>query len=251
MTMHRNFVNRIIDICKENKDKTFITYMKTDDTEENWTYGEYLEMAQSIAYKFQRSSIGKGERILVMAPLSPYVYIMITALAMCGSVSVIINPALPEEELDSIIKKSDIRGIVCDEQTYQKYAFKWNRKYPVFDVTSGNLYIEREYQLEPSEDIHNDVLAILYSSGTTSEPKGVMITYEAQMKSAELLLRAFGTNDIRYLLIFPMFHVSGFSTFFALFFGGAQIGLLENATSIKLMEGFPTKSATNRLLGLL
>ena len=58
------------------------------------------------------------------------------------------------------------------------------------------------------------------------------------MKSAELLLRAFGTNDIRYLLIFPMFHVSGFSTFFALFFGGAQIGLLENATSIKLMEGF-------------
>ena len=49
MTMQRNFVNRIIDICKENKDKTFLTYMKTDDTEENWTYGEYLEMAQSIA----------------------------------------------------------------------------------------------------------------------------------------------------------------------------------------------------------
>ena len=238
MTMHRNFVNRIIDICKENKDKTFITYMKTDDTEENWTYGEYLEMAQSIAYKFQRSSIGKGERILVMAPLSPYVYIMITALAMHGSVSVIINPALPEEELDSIIKKSDIRGIVCDEQTYQKYAFKWNRKYPVFDVISRNLYIDREYQLEPSEDIHNDVLAILYSSGTTSEPKGVMITYEAQMGSAELLLRAFGTNDIRYLLVFPMFHVSGFSVFFALFLGGGQIGLLENTNSIKLMDGF-------------
>ena len=238
MTMQRNFVNRIIDICKENKDKTFITYMKTDDTEENWTYGEYLEMAQSIAYKFQRSSIGKGERILVMAPLSPYVYIMITALAMYGSVSVIINPALPEEELDSIIKKSDIRGIVCDEQTYQKYAFKWNRKYPVFDVISGNLYIEREYQLEPSEDIHNDVLAILYSSGTTSEPKGVMITYEAQMGSAELLLRAFGTNDIRYLLVFPIFHVSGFSVFFALFLGGGQIGLLENTNSIKLMDGF-------------
>ena len=238
MTMHRNFVNRIIDICKENKDKTFITYMKTDDTEENWTYGEYLEMAQSIAYKFQRSSIGKGERILVMAPLSPYVYIMITALAMYGSVSVIINPALPEEELDSIIKKSDIRGIVCDEQTYQKYAFKWNRKYLVFDVISGNLYIDREYQLEPSEDIHNDVLAILYSSGTTSEPKGVMITYEAQMGSAELLLRAFGTNDIRYLLVFPMFHVSGFSVFFALFLGGGQIGLLENTNSVKLMDGF-------------
>ena len=65
-----------------------------------------------------------------------------------------------------------------------------------------------------------------------------MITYEAQMKSVELLLRAFGTNDIRYLLVFPMFHVSGFSTFFALFLGGAQIGLLENANSVRLMQGF-------------
>lgn len=69
-------------------------------------------------------------------------------------------------------------------------------------------------------------------------PKDVMITYEAQMKSAELLLRAFGTNDIRYLLVFPMFQVSGFSVFFALLLGGGQIGLLENTNSIKLMDGF-------------
>ena len=57
------------------------------------------------------------------------------------------------------------------------------------------MFDDREYFSEPSKD-SDDVLAILYSSGTTSEPKGVMITYEAQMKSAELLLRAFGTNDI-------------------------------------------------------
>lgn len=86
------------------------------------------------------------------------------------------------------------------------------------------MFDDREYFSEPSKD-SDDVLAILYSSGTTSEPKGVMITYEAQMKSAELLLRAFGTNDIRYLLVFPMFHVSGFSVFFALLLGGGQIGL--------------------------
>ena len=99
------------------------------------------------------------------------------------------------------------------------------------------MFLDREYFSESSKD-SDDVLAILYSSGTTSEPKGVMITYEAQMKSAELLLRAFGTNDIRYLLVFPMFHVSGFSVFFALFLGGGQIGLLENTNSIKLMDGF-------------
>ena len=121
-----------------------------------------------------------------------------------------------EEELDSLVKKSDISGIVCDEEIYQKYAYKWTQKYPVFNIKTGDLFLDREYFSESSKD-SDDVLAILYSSGTTSEPKGVMITYEAQMKSAELLLRAFGTNDIRYLLVFPMFHVSGFSVFLLCF----------------------------------
>ena len=51
MTMQRNFVNRIIDICKENKDKTFITYMKEDDTEEHWTFGVFWKRAEIIAEK--------------------------------------------------------------------------------------------------------------------------------------------------------------------------------------------------------
>lgn len=98
--------------------------------------------------------------------------------------------------------KAHVRGIICDEQTYQNYGYKWENDCPIFNIKTSALFSDRAYQRKSSADIDLDVIAMLYSSGTTSEPKGVMITYEAQMKSCELLLRAFGTNDIRYLLLF-------------------------------------------------
>lgn len=236
--MRNLFIEKIYNICDGKKaEEVFLTYIKSDGTEDDITYRSFGLKCELLMQKFQKSMLRRNDRVLVLTPMSPFGCIAVSALAISELVSVVLNPQLPEEELDSLVKKSDISGIVCDEEIYQKYAYKWTQKYPVFNIKTGDLFLDREYFSEPSKD-SDDVLAILYSSGTTSEPKGVMITYEAQMKSAELLLRAFGTNDIRYLLVFPMFHVSGFSVFFALFLGGGQIGLLENTNSIKLMDGF-------------
>lgn len=233
------FIEKIYNICDGKKaEEVFLTYINSDGTEEDITYRSFGLKCELLMQKFQKSILHRKDRVLVLTPMSPFGCIAVTALAISELVSVVLNPQLPEEELDSLVKKSDISGIVCDEEIYQKYAYKWTQKYPVFNIKTGDLFLDREYFSEPSKDSDDDVFAILYSSGTTSEPKGVMITYEAQMKSAELLLRAFGTNDIRYLLVFPMFHVSGFSVFFALLLGGGQIGLLENTNSIKLMDGF-------------
>lgn len=237
MTMQEKFAEKIKNVCEKYRDKTFITYMKEDDSEENWTYKDFWKQTNERVLAYKNSPIRKGNRILVMAPLSPYVYAAVTALAVFGAVSVIINPELPEEELDFFVRKSEIRGIVCDAETYRNYAHKWEKEYPVFDIKTSGLFINRTYPWSPSEDRDLDVLTILYSSGTTSEPKGVMITYEAQMKSAQLLLRAFGTNDIRSLQVFPMFHVSGFCMFLTLLEGG-QIGLVEKMNSVSLMKSF-------------
>ncbi len=43
MTMQEKFAEKIKSVCEKYKDKTFITYMKEDDSEENWTYKDFLE----------------------------------------------------------------------------------------------------------------------------------------------------------------------------------------------------------------
>ncbi len=238
MAMQEKFIKKIHDICEQYKEKVFITYMKEDDSEENWTYGEFWKRTNLVTKTIQSMGIKKGERILVLTPLTPYAYTMIVALAMAGAVSVILNPNLPSEELDVLVEKSDISGIVCDQIIYHAYAERWQEEMPVMDVVMGSKFYEKEYQLEEIKASEEDVLSILYSSGTTSEPKGVMVSYEGQLVSSELMMRAFGTNDIQSILVFPIFHISGLSMFYALLMSGGQIGLLENVNSTKLMKGF-------------
>ena len=60
--------------------------MKEDDSEENWTYKDFWKQTKERVLAYKNSPIRKGNRILVMAPLSPYVYAAVTALAVFGAV---------------------------------------------------------------------------------------------------------------------------------------------------------------------
>lgn len=82
MTMQEKFAEKIKSVCEKYKDKTFITYMKEDDSEENWTYKDFWKQTKERVLAYKNSPIRKGNRILVMAPLSPYVYAAVTALAV-------------------------------------------------------------------------------------------------------------------------------------------------------------------------
>lgn len=236
--MHRNFIEKVNHICNQNTDKEFIRYFKDNGTVEKWTYETFrAEVGQMITH-IEKSSICKGDRVLLLSPISPEACRMIIALAIYGATCVLLDGEQPKEELDYLIEKSDIRAIITNSAYYNRDVKDYENEYPVFSLETGCQFCEREYSLSPTTDPDEEVMAILYSSGTTSDPKGVMISYEGQLCSAEILLRAFGTTDIRYLVVFPLFHISGFSTFLAIFLGGGQIGLLENANSKKLLEGF-------------
>ena len=51
MTMQEKFIEKIQDVCEQYKKKTFITYMKEDDTEEHRTYSDFWKRTEFIAKK--------------------------------------------------------------------------------------------------------------------------------------------------------------------------------------------------------
>lgn len=236
--MNKNFIEKVNDICAENADKELISYYKDDGSVERWTYGSFRAEVAWMVAQLEKSSVQKGDRVLLLAVLSPEAYRIIIALAMYGATCVILDGEQPQEELNYLVSQSDVRAVFTNVEYYNRYVKEYAEKYPVYNLATGCQFCEKTYSMSVTEDPDNEVMAILYSSGTTSEPKGVMITYEGQLCSSKYMLQAFGTTDIRYLVVFPLFHISGFSTFLAIFLGGGQIGLLENVTSTKLLEGF-------------
>lgn len=236
--MNRNFIEKVNYICAENADKELISYYKDDGSVERWTYGSFRAEVAWMVAQLEKSSVRKGDRVLLLAVLSPEAYRIIIALAMYGATCVILDGEQPQEELNYLVEQSDVRAVFTNVEFYNRYVKEYAEKYPVYNLATGCQFCEKTYSMSVTEDPDNEVMAILYSSGTTSEPKGVMINYEGQLCSSKYMLQAFGTTDIRYLVVFPLFHISGFSTFLAIFLGGGQIGLLENVTSTKLLEGF-------------
>lgn len=236
--MYKRFIEKVDNVCKEYAEKELICYFRDNGIKEKWTYGIFRKEVGSMVEQLEKSTIRKGDRVLLMSAISPEACRMIVALAIFGATCVILDAEQPKEELSYLIKKSDIRAIVTNAVLYNKCVKEFEDEYPVYNIANGCQFDKKTYDLKPTEDPDEEVIAIIYSSGTTSEPKGVMITYEAQLCSSRLLLQAFGTTDIRYLLVFPLFHISGFSTFLAIFLGGGQMGLLENVNSTKLLEGF-------------
>ena len=57
MTMQEKFAEKIKNVCEKYRDKTFITYMKEDDSEENWTYKDFWKQTNERVLAYKNSPI--------------------------------------------------------------------------------------------------------------------------------------------------------------------------------------------------
>lgn len=93
-------------------------------------------------------------------------------------------------------------------------------------------------KLPKSKDADTDVIAILYSSGTTGQMKGIMVTYESVLKAREVFERLSGLKDyMSYLLVLPFNHIAGFTGAMTFFLTGCEIGFIEDVNASKLQNG--------------
>lgn len=229
------FKNEFIAVCESNKDKIAITYYKKDGTIEECSYYELEHRVLDIIDKYAQYGIRRGDRVAVLIPLSTNAYIDILALASMGATSVVLDINLHEQELRRILEDADVSCVITVPSLYEEKMKSVD--IPVLDSSDSALPICWKEIRNVSDPDYN-ALAILYSSGTTSTAKGVVIGYEQEIKAMNSLLDIVGTSDIRYLMLFPNSHVSGFTDFLVLLLRGGQLATMEDSSSAQIMRGF-------------
>jgi len=158
------------------------------------TYGQLGEKALALAYGLHELGIGKGDKVAAILPPSPEFVILFFALAQLGAIIVPLNPQLRPRQLRHILQDAEPAAVVVGRQFAPSPALPqlWGREIEaaglhhvisVDDEEVGSLKFEvGGWKLEavpppsfslptPSPD---DLLAILYTSGTTGLPKGTM-----------------------------------------------------------------------------
>jgi len=189
-------------------------------TEKNksYHYSDIDRQSACFANFLSNAGVKPGDRISVQVDKSPQALCLYLACLRGGFVFHPLNPAFQAKELAYFLDNAEPAAIVCDstkESIVRKIATAAGieRLYTLNATGQGSL-IEQSESL--SEDFltvprnKDDLAALLYSSGTTGFPKGVMLTHGNLLSNTEALVQSWKfTKDDRLLHALPIFHVHG------------------------------------------
>lgn len=172
----------------------------------SWTYADLDRRSAAVAAALQRSGIGAGDRILIGLPNSPELVVAILAALRTGAAVVPLNPLATADEVAYVASDSEAKVAWVTElhATALRAA-----AIPSLERIATSL----EEQHAPTSNVavaaHAPAL-IVYTSGTTGRPKGVVLSHGALGTNLTTVADAWGWSAAdRLLLTLPCFHMHG------------------------------------------
>ena len=194
-----------------------------------WTYRQVFELARSIAGGFVRQGIRRGDRVVLLLPNGVPFAATYFACLMTGIVLVPINPMLTAKEIGTILRLASARLVVFSAGTSSKLVqAEAQPSTPRLKMVSAKaagyeaesdgigavLDLDRADALDwgtPFADCRpEDPFLILFTSGTTALPKGVVHSAGSELGNAVAFNATMGFGkESRFLHVWPMAYSSG------------------------------------------
>jgi fatty-acyl-CoA synthase len=212
------------------------------------TYAQFFGRCDRWSATLQRLGVGQGDRVAYIAPNTHAQLESFYAVPQIGAVLVPINYRLTQDDFVYLINHSGSRT-VCAHSGYLTAIEEVRSQLPrvdhfvaLDDAHDGWLNYEALLAEAESDFVHpkiqeSDLLTINYTSGTTSRPKGVMITHRnAYLNTVGTLLHEHMDCADRYLWTLPMFHANGWTFVWTVTAAGAAHVCLPKVDPVLVFE---------------
>ncbi len=200
--------------CQARGDKTAIEFIDGP----RLTYRQLDETVNRCASFLRHAGIGAGDRVAAQLPKCPHFIIIHLASMRIGAIFLPLNPAYPPAETRYFLEDSGAKLLIADHA--KKSAV--NEIAATLDTLEGTRFVVPDsdfvaelagWSAEPApaatSDPHQTAM-MLYTSGTTSRPKGAKITHGNLTANIAALHQAWGWREDDVLLhALPLFHVHG------------------------------------------
>lgn len=205
--------------------KTFGEYPFLIFDDRTYTNKQIIQDATRLAGSLRKLGVKKGDNVVVMLPNCPEVIISYQGILRCGGVIVPLIPLMNEKELTHILANCEavvmitIRDIFLKNENMLRNN-KTLKNIILLDIdplegtlSFSQLYHEQTAAISPPAIGEEDLAVILYTAGTTSSPKGVMLTHRNLYSNAVNAARSHDTKSSDITLVaLPLSHSFGLTS---------------------------------------
>ncbi|MDA8140058.1 MAG: long-chain-fatty-acid--CoA ligase [Desulfobacteraceae bacterium] len=216
-------------------------------------HGASLKLANAL----KKLGITKGDRVIIQMPNCPEVFQSFIAVYTIGAVVVPINFMVGDKETAFIYKDTGAKVIISSaiflpkieacrkEAPAMQHVILIDEKVPDHVLSYRKLLAENSDQcpIEPVKD--DDLAALIYTAGTTGNPKGVMHTHKSLLANAQMQVDTVDVpTGLTSIMVLPLCHSYGIaSTNFGMLKGGGKAVILDSFDIDKLFAAIEKHKA--------
>ena len=256
------FYDRFVE-CSERWPDNVALELQRHDHLESCTYNELRRMAESVGRWITENGFRPGSRLAILADNHPRWVAAYLGIIAAGCAAVPLDTALHDDQVTKLLKDSGTSAVFCDAKHVpvarpavselnlglilmdpdrmpnHSVADHWLGSLPaIFDAGPG--------KFKPAAAKNDDLASLLYTSGTTADPKGVMLTHANFLGEVEAVFNWVDIGSTDALLgVLPLFHVLALMANLLLpLVKGSRVVYLETLNTTELMRALSERNIT-------
>ena len=205
----------------------------------SYTYKQVSEKVAEVQELLRSAGLKKGDKVVLLSSNMPNWGVCYFAITTGGYTVVPVLPDFTSADIDRIVDHSEAKAMCVSDKLFSKVSKEVAEKLNIvirtknLSVLSQNVKEEGELTVPQPEDL----AAIIYTSGTTSQPKGVMLTHYNLASQMWLIDPLFLVReDDIFLSVLPMAHTYECTLGLILaFYHGSHVVYLDKAPTVSVL----------------
>ena len=260
-----SFYRRFVETATRYPNNVAVELQRVDGSssaEESYSYAELQRVAEHLGAWLQHSGIPAGARCAILANNGPRWVAAYLGVMAAGCVAVPLDTAFKPEQVAKLLKDSGTSLLFADATHVEVGKAAWASLSEV-DPAAPRVFLidsatDKSFDtldavlstnvapLTPAQTMPDDIAVLLYTSGTTSDPKGVMLTQGNLGAEAASVFKVIPVGpDDALLGVLPLFHaLAQMANLLLPLAVGARVVYLETLNTTELLRALQERGIT-------
>ena len=260
------FYDRFVE-CAERWPQNVAVELQRPEGIESHSYAELRRMSEAVAAWLNRRGIEAGARIAILADNHPRWVAAYLGIIAAGGTTVPLDTAYHADQVSKLLRDSGSSLLICDQKHLEiareavagsgtaivltdaeaPSVRQSGAAVPTYAITHfENIFAQHTENFRPVPREPDDVASLLYTSGTTADPKGVMLTHANLLAEADAVFAwAHIGPDDAILGVLPLFHVlSQMANLLLPLVAGTRVVYLSTLNTTELLRALSERIVT-------